>query len=113
MRPIDSAYDRMTAETRSADPGARRYALMSDHSGPCTLTGEYSSLEDAIEAARTMDTDAAPTDLEDDLDVDAMGDSGDADPCAWLIEQAEAHGWTVVAQAPAGEYWTVLVRDAQ
>lgn len=108
MRPIDSSYDRNTAEHRSADPGAARYALISDHNGPCSTVGLYDSLADAIEAARVLDTDEAPTDLEDEIDVDASNKS-----VAWLVEQAEAQGWREVASAPAGEYWTVLVESAE
>lgn len=105
MRSCDSSYDRMTAETRSADPGEARYALISDAGGPCSIVGDYASLADAIEAARAMDTDAAPTDLEDETGVCCETVSA-------LIESAEAQGWRVVAQAPAGEYWTVLVEQA-
>jgi len=104
MRPIDSAYDRNTAAHYIADPGAAEYSLIQDAGGPCSLIGDYDSLEAAVAAARDMDTDAAPTDLEDALDVDAS-----AQGTAWLITQAEARGWRVVAAAPAGEYWTVLV----
>ena len=107
MRPIDSAYDRNTAEQRSSDPGAARYGLVSDHNGPCSLVGEYASLDDAIHAARGMDTDSAPTDLEDEIDYDGSNDSADAG----LIGAAEGAGWKVVARAPAGEYWTVLVQQ--
>ena len=104
MRPIDSSYDARTSETRSADPGAATYALISDHGGPCSIVGDYASLAAAIEAARTMDTDAAPTDLEDEIDECADGQT-----VAWLVERAEAQGWRVVASAAAGEYWTVMV----
>jgi hypothetical protein len=104
MRPTDSAYDRSTTESRATDPGAGRYALISDANGPCSLVGDYASLDDAIDAARAiMDTDAAPTDLEDEIGVDASEQTA-----AWLVAQAEAQGWQRVADAPAGEYWTVL-----
>lgn len=106
MRPIDSAYDRDTAEQRSDDPGAREYALVSDHNGPCSIVADYGSLSDAIEAARAMDTDAAPTDLEDEIDYDSWGDCDDSG----LIAAAQEAGWRVVASAPAGEYWTVLTQ---
>ena len=105
MRPIDSAYDRNTAEQRGGDPGAGRYGLVSDHNGPCSLVGDYASLDDAIEAARRMDTDSAPTELEDEIDYDASEDCDDSG----LIRAAEAAGWRIVASAPAGEYWTVMV----
>lgn len=107
MRPIDSVYDRNTAEQRSADPGATRYGLVSDHNGPCSLVGQFASLAAAIGAAREMDTDAAPTDLEDEIDYDGGNDRDDRG----LIAAAEAAGWRVVARAPAGEYWTVLVEQ--
>lgn len=81
------------------------YALIADHNGPCSLVRAYASLDEAIEAARTMDTDAAPTDLEDVIDYDATGDRDDAG----LIAAAEAVGWRVVAAAPVGEYWTVMI----
>jgi hypothetical protein len=106
MRPIDSAYDRNTAALVTDDPGPGRYALISDHNGPCSTIGQYASLDAAIESAREMDTDAAPTDLEDDLGVCAMDM---ADPVSDLIAAAEAQGWRVVASAPAGEYWTVCI----
>ena len=106
MRPIDSAYDLNTAEQRSADPGKARYGLVSNHNGPCSEIGEYDSLADAIEAARGMDTDNAPTELEDDLYYDGGNDCDDAG----LIAAAESQGWRIVASAPAGEYWTVLVQ---
>jgi len=102
MRPHDSAYDRMTAEYRTADPGAGRYALVQDHNGSCSVVGDYDSLEAAIAAAREMDTDEAPTDLEDELGVVL-------DDAVALIDAAQDAGWRVVATAPAGEYWTVLV----
>lgn len=104
MRPIDSSYDRATAEQRSADPGPGIYALVSDHNGPCSLVGSYDSLESAIEAAREMDTDAAPTDLEDEIDYDGCRDCDSRG----LIVAAEHEGWRIVASAPAGEYWTVM-----
>lgn len=100
----NSSFDNNVAEHRDADPGPALYALISDHGGPCSVVGDYDSLGAAVEAARTIDTDASPTDLEDDLDVDASNKSTD-----WLIERAEAQGWRVVAQAPAGEHWTVMV----
>jgi len=109
MRPMDSSYDRNTSEIRDADPGRGTYALISDHNGPCSLVGEYASLAEAIDAARAMDTDKAPTALEDELGVCADGES---EPVEWLVEQAEARGWRHVAAAPAGEYWTVLVQEA-
>lgn len=105
MRPIDSSYDTNTAERRDSDPGETTYALISDHNGPCSMTGTYASLADAIEAARTMDTDSAPTDLEDEIGHDASDDCDDSG----LIEAAQAAGWRIVASAPAGEYWTVMV----
>lgn len=107
MRPIDSAYDRNTAEQRSDDPGAARYGLISNHNGPCSLVGDFPSLEAAITAAREMDTDAAPTELEDEIDYDGSEDR-DEDG---LVAAAEGAGWKVVARAPAGEYWTVLVEQ--
>ena len=105
MRPITSAYDRNTAEHRAADPGAARYGLVSNHAGPCTLVGDYESLQAAIDAARAMDTDAAPTELEDEIDYCADGDRDESG----LIAAAQSAGWRVVASAPAGEWWTVLV----
>lgn len=110
MRPIDSSYDRMTVEIRAdvAD-GARTYALIVDHDGPCSEVGEYDTLAEAIEAARAMDTDSAPTELEDAIGYDATGDRD----AAGLITAAEAAGWVVVAVAPAGECWTVLSYEAE
>lgn len=105
MRPIDSAYDRNTSETRSSDPGRTEYALISDHNGPCSLLGEYDNLGDAIEAAREMDTDSAPTEFEDEIGYDGGSDHDDSG----LIAAAEQAGWEVVASAPAGEHWTVMV----
>lgn len=58
-------------------------------------------------AAREMDTDAAPTELEDEIDYDGSEDR-DEDG---LVAAAEGAGWEVVARAPAGEYWTVLVEQ--
>jgi hypothetical protein len=105
MRNPDSAYDAATSETRCGDSGSAYYALVSDHNGFCLVTGDYDSLDDAIEAAREMDTDSAPCELEDELGVDCSGDSH----ARGLIAKAESKGWRVVATAPAGEYWTVLV----
>jgi hypothetical protein len=107
MRPIDSAYDRNTAEQRSADPGAARYGLVSDHNGPCSLVGDFATLDAAIEAARAMDTDMTPTELEDEIEYDGGEDRDDSG----LIAAAEKAGWKVVARAPAGEFWTVLVEQ--
>lgn len=107
MRQIDSAYDRNTAEFRATETGAREYALISDHNGPCSIVSEFADLASAIEAARNMDTDAAPTDLEDEIDYDGSRDSDDSG----LITAAKAEGWIVVASAPAGEYWTIMVHD--
>lgn len=107
MRSIDSAYDRNTSGSLSADHGRREYALVSDHNGPCSVVGEYGSLAAAIDAARAMDTDAAPTDLEDTIGYDGTCDTD----VTGLIEAAEGAGWRIVATAPAGEYWTVLVHD--
>lgn len=105
MRPHDSAYDRNTAELRAADPGEARYGLVTDHNGPCSQVGDYATLAAAIEAGRQMDTDSAPTELEN-----ALGYRGDDDrDDRGLIAAAEEAGWRVVASAPAGEYWTVLV----
>jgi hypothetical protein len=104
MRPFDSAYDRNTAEQRGADPGAARYGLIRLHNGPCSLVEDFDCLDAAIEAARTMDTDAAPTELEDEIDYDGTNDRDDRG----LIAAAQAAGWKVVATAPAGEYWAVL-----
>lgn len=81
-----------------------QYALISDHNGPCSIVAPFGDLAAAIEAARTMDTDAAPTDLEDAIGYDATHDRDDSG----LIAAAESAGWRVVAGAPAGEYWTVL-----
>lgn len=89
----------MTTQLKSTE-----YALISNHNGPCSLCRKYDSLDAAIEAARTMDTDAAPTELEDRLDYDATSDSDDIG----LIETAEAAEWRIVARAPVGEYWTVM-----
>lgn len=105
MRPMDSAYDRSTSEQRSADPGSVRYGLISNHNGPCSVVGEYASLAEAIEAARAMKTDDAPTELEDEIEYDGTSDRNDAG----LIAAAQGAGWHVVASAPAGEYWTVMV----
>lgn len=110
MRPINSTYDTATAESRSSDPGAARYALVSDHNGPCSVVAEYTSLAEAIEAARHLDTDAAPTELEDELGVccdDTQTGARD------LIAAAESAGWRHVASAPAGEHWDVLVAPAE
>lgn len=104
-RQPDSAYDRMTAETRESDPGCATYALISDHHGPCSIVADYDSLDAAIEAARTMGTDSAPTELSDLLDYD---DSDDRDDSG-LISEALMGDWSVVASAPAGEYWSVMV----
>ena len=104
MRPSDSAYDRACSEFRWEDPGAGEFAIISDHNGPCSLVADFASLDAAIEAARTMDTSEAPTDLEDEIGYDGSGDA-DADG---LIEAAEEDGWSVIAWAGAGEYWTVL-----
>lgn len=105
MRPFDSAYDRDCAETRDTDPGRCRYALVSDHNGPCSIVAEFGSLAEAVDAARTMDTDSAPTELSDWLDYDDRDDTDDAG----LLDAADTAGWRVVATAPAGEYWTVLM----
>jgi len=107
MRPIDSSYDTACAGFQSSDLGRREYALVSDHNGPCSEVGEYASIEAAIEAARTMDTDAAPSEMGDVLDYDGRDDRDDSG----LIGAAQAQGWRIVAFAPAGEYWTVLVHD--
>ena len=101
MRTCDSSYDTRTSGVRCADPGEGKYALVSEHAGPCSLVGEYASLAAAIEAAASMDTDLGPTELEDELGIEAESD-------AELIEAAEAAGWRVVASAGAGECWTVL-----
>jgi len=107
MRQIDSSYDARTAEFRADDCGRRVYAIINNHNGPCSIVRDYASLDEAIEAARYMDTSDAPTDLEHEVDYDASGDADDAG----LIAAAEAAGWRVVASAPAGEYWTVMVQD--
>lgn len=105
MRPMNSSYDRSTSGWQSDDLGARTYALISNHNGPCSIVGDHPSLDAAIEAARNMDTDSAPTDLEDELDYDGSQDCDDSGLIAAAIEA----GWEVVASAPAGEYWTVMV----
>ena len=102
-RPCDSSYDRMTSGWRGVDPGAATYALVSDHNGPCSTVGEYDNLADAIEAAVAMDTDDAPTELEDLLDLDFEHDTDG------LVAAAQGHGWTMIARASAGEHWVVLV----
>lgn len=107
MRPIDSAYDRATAGFQGADPGAGEYALVRNHNGPCSLLSDYASLEDAIDAARNMDTDSAPTELEYAIGYDGSDDRDDAG----LIEAAIEAGYVIVASAPAGESWTVLYRQ--
>lgn len=104
MRPCDSAYDRDCAEWRVADPGEREYALVTEHNGPCSLIGTYACLADAIEAARTLDTDDAPTELSDAL-------AYEGDRTRELLELAEEHGWMRVARAPAGEEWIVLAEQ--
>lgn len=108
MRPINSAYDRYTAEFRSNDNGAGIYALISVHNGPCSLVGEFADLDEAIGAARNMDTDSAPAEFEGEIGYDGSGDCDDSG----LIAAAKAAGWSVAASAPAGEYWTVMVKGA-
>lgn len=103
MRPIDSCYDRNTAGTRDVDPGDAMYALVRDVWGPCSRIVHCVSLEEAIEEARAVDLDDPFFDLEDELDLCFEHNT------AGSIEAAEKRGWRVVATAPAGEDWTVLV----
>ena len=104
MRPIDSAYDRDTAEFRGASPDGGRFATITDCNGPLSLVGAYDSLSAAIDSARGMDAGDCATELEDEIGYDATGDSD----AAGLIDAAISVGWVVVAQAGAGEHWTVM-----
>jgi hypothetical protein len=104
MRPCNSSYDAATAEFRSENLGERTYALISNHNGPCSVVAPFASLDEAIAAARNMDTDAATTDLDDEIEYDSHNDCDDTD----IIGAAQNSGWVIVASAQAGEYWTVM-----
>ena len=107
MRPIDSAYDRNTAEQRSDDPGAARYGLVSNHNGPCSLVGDFPSLEAAI-TGRARNGHRCSTDrgwrTRSTTTAARTGTKTASSPPL----KARAGRWS---PAPAGEYWTVLVEQ--